>query len=247
MTAPDTRAHLLLFILFLIFMLVAAVLGRQGPTRAPADRRLDMHDHFSQVDLIQTAVVRGDLEAVWEPARWLSKHAMELEGTAVTEPLLHRVAETSARAAEASSLQEAAQAVATLTALCGACHVASGTQVAIPIEKPVAVGGIVGHMNDHMRAVAELQSGLIEPSETFWSNGVRTLDAAPLKRSKLPKDRLLSEAIVSVEAEVHQMAGRARAATTLEQRAAAFGDLLARCAECHGLHGRVWGPGLPEQ
>ncbi|MGE3840732.1 MAG: hypothetical protein AB7I50_04030 [Vicinamibacterales bacterium] len=247
MTAPDTRTHALLLILFFMFMFAAAVLGRQGPARAPADRRLDMHDHFSQVDLIQTAVIRGDLEAVWEPARWLSKHALAVEATALTEPLLHRVAQTSARAAEASSLHEAAQAVATLTALCGACHEASGTQVAIPIDKPVAVGGIVGHMNDHLRAVAELQSGLIEPSATFWAHGVRTLETAPLKRSKLPRDRLLSEAIVSAEADVHQLAGRARAATTLEQRAAVFGDLLARCADCHGLHGRVWGPGLPEQ
>lgn len=245
MTAPCRLSLALLFVL--LPATTGIVTARQSLVGTRADRRLIMHDHFSQVDVVQTAVIRGDLESVWEPARWLSKQTPSIPATPATQPYLDRVIQAASKAAEASTMHDAAQAAAALSALCGGCHKAAGAQVALPAERTVMIGGIVGHMQEHQIAMSDLQIGLVEPSETSWMRGARRMQTAPMKRSKFPSDRLLSEAILAVEVQVHQLANQAMSASSLEERAAVFGQLLAGCAECHGLHGRIWGPGLPEQ
>jgi mono/diheme cytochrome c family protein len=42
------------------------------------------------------------------------------------------------------------------------------------------------------------------------------------------------------------MAGKARTATDIGTKVAFYGEYIGGCAGCHGLHGKVWGPGLPK-
>jgi hypothetical protein len=39
---------------------------------------------------------------------------------------------------------------------------------------------------------------------------------------------------------VHGLATEAAAAQTTENRVRVFGTLLARCADCHSLHRKIW-------
>jgi mono/diheme cytochrome c family protein len=48
------------------------------------------------------------------------------------------------------------------------------------------------------------------------------------------------------EARVHELADRAAKASDRGARVAIYGEVIGSCASCHGLHGKVWGPGLPK-
>ena len=54
------------------------------------------------------------------------------------------------------------------------------------------------------------------------------------------KDALASEK------KVHAAADAAAKATDRAAKVTAYGDIVGSCATCHGLHGRVWGPGVPK-
>jgi hypothetical protein len=72
------------------------------------------------------------------------------------------------------------------------------------------------------------------------------LKGAPLKKEELPNDPKLTEEIKAYESQVHQIAERARKANDPKTRVAVYSEVIAGCAECHSLHGRAWGPGVPK-
>jgi mono/diheme cytochrome c family protein len=39
---------------------------------------------------------------------------------------------------------------------------------------------------------------------------------------------------------------KAKAAADIGTKVAFYGEYIGGCAGCHGLHGKVWGPGLPK-
>ena len=99
----------------------------------------------------------------------------------------------------------------------------------------------------HQRAVDLLEAGLIAPSDSRWNEGAGALKHAPLTRNQMPHDPALTNEIVAVEAQVHRLAEDAAKAKDAAGRGAIFGQLIGGCGQCHALHGRVWGPGVPKQ
>lgn len=145
--------------------------------------------------------------------------------------------------AASSSVTAAALATASMFATCGTCHRAVGTMPALPVPTRPAVGGAVGHMLEHQRALDQMLQGLVIPSTESWQQGARALATAPLHVSELPRDPKLTPAFTRVEGDVHRLAADAIAATGTEARSRIYGSLMGKCAECHGLHRRIWGPG----
>jgi cytochrome c553 len=68
------------------------------------------------------------------------------------------------------------------------------------------------------------------------------LKTAPLSRAELPRDPKLTREIASAESRVHQFAEAALSAEDPGARAKSYANILATCADCHGLHRTVWGP-----
>jgi hypothetical protein len=66
-----------------------------------------------------------------------------------------------------------------------------------------------------------------------------------LHARELPRDKKLTPELLRVEEAVHRIAEEAVAAETPESRTRVYSTLLARCADCHGLHNRIWGPKGP--
>ncbi len=75
--------------------------------------------------------------------------------------------------------------------------------------------------------------------------GAERLARAPLTGRTLPAETLLRPQILRAEREVHALAQSAAAAPNAPARAAAYGQLLATCAHCHGLHAKAGGPRTP--
>jgi cytochrome c553 len=56
----------------------------------------------------------------------------------------------------------------------------------------------------------------------------------------------IAQEAAAAEARVHELADRAIKAPDQSSRVAVYGSIIGTCASCHGLHGRIWGPGLPK-
>lgn len=142
----------------------------------------------------------------------------------------------------AEELEDVASATSSMLALCGDCHRAVGTMPAPAVPSSPVVGGAVGHMLAHKRAVDLMVLGLTVPSASLWREGAIALDAAPLRRRDLPKDPKLTREILATERLVHEMAERARQATDARSRVYVYSEVIQSCGTCHALHGNVWGP-----
>jgi cytochrome c553 len=205
-----------------------------------------MKQHFDQVEVVQNAVVRGDLDGVREPATWLAEHAADTSLPVKSTTQIAAMQAAAKRAAEAPDIKTAASATATMASTCGTCHRSNNVTPKMPDLPPIQGSGVSGHMLAHQRAVDYMYQGLAAPSDRLWVQGADMLKAAPLEKGSLPADAKLTEEIKAFEGKVHEIAERARRASEPKTRVLVYSEIISGCAECHGLHGKAWGPGLPK-
>jgi cytochrome c553 len=223
---------------------VASLRADQQQASLPSDpRRLnEMRHHFTQVTLVYEAVIRGDLAAVRAPATELSTLPTPAGLPLTAAPFVDAIRVAGRQAAVATTIQQAAAPAAAMLAQCGECHRAAGIFPAPSTRTYPDVGGLVGHMLEHQRAVDELLQGLLIPSESRWTQGAERLRTATLSRSELPNDPKLTPEVRQAEQAVHALADRAAAASTTKARADVYVELATTCARCHSLHQQIWGP-----
>jgi cytochrome c553 len=101
-------------------------------------------------------------------------------------------------------------------------------------------------MLEHQHAIEQMADGLIIPSAAQWKAGAEALKAVPLRASDLPKDPRLTRDVAAAEDRVHMLAEQAAGAEEASVRVNTYAQIISACAQCHGLHGRIWGPGLPK-
>lgn len=214
----------------------------QSVPSTPA-RLAEMRHHFADVMLVHEAVVRGDLPAVRPPALRVAAATMPPGMPATTATYLAEIRKAGQRAAEATTLAAAAEATVAMVTGCATCHQGVGV---FPVPSRPAghdLGGIVGHMVEHQRAVDDMLIGLMVPSAAGWRRGAERLRAAPLLPREFPGDPKLTKDIRKVDLRVHELADQAIEAETPGARANAYVALLGTCSPCHGLHSKIWGPG----
>ncbi len=243
-----TRGHLLIAFAVLLFSgsIGISLRAQTGPGTNPALVQ-HMREHFQRVGEVENAVIRGDLDAVREPATWLASHDSSIELGRASASQVATLKQAARKAADAKDIPAAAAATAQMIAACGDCHRAAGVVPAPPKPAtPPNVGGSVGHMLEHKVATDFMSEGLIIPSDSLWKQGATDLKEAPLRPAQLPRDQKLTPQIAAAEDHVHQLADRAAQAGEESTRVDVYGQLIATCAQCHGLHGRIWGPGIPK-
>jgi mono/diheme cytochrome c family protein len=221
----------------------SAATGQQ--IRSTPERLAQMQHHFSQVSLIHEAVIRGDLAALREPARQIAELERPREVPLSTVQHVSAMQLAAKRAADAPDLASAAAATASMLVSCGDCHRSAGTVPVPATPKRPSVGGLVGHMLEHQRAADEMLEGLFIPSTSQWNRGATRLRGAAVRPESLPRDAKLTPEIRQAEERVHQLADRALTTEGWRARAQIYGQMLTTCADCHGLHGLVWGPRRP--
>jgi cytochrome c553 len=232
-----------LLAIVLIVTSVSVWLGAQARPSNPVTAE-HMREHFARVHEVEAAVIRGDLESVKAPADWLASHDPSKELDKASASQVATMRDAARRAADARDLLSAANATAAMLAACGDCHRAAGARPAPVVPDVPPVGGTVGHMLQHQHAVDQLADGLIIPSADMWSRGAEELKASPLRASELPRDQKLTREIAAAEDRIHVLADQAAKATEEQARVTTYAQIIATCAQCHGLHGRVWGPGI---
>ncbi len=217
--------------------------AQQAPAGVP-NTPAHMVEHFTKVRDVEEAIIRGDLDAARAPAQWIADHQ---ETTGFPDGTERPVAEMKAAAksvASADNLGNAAVAAAHLVGACGTCHTAAKVSPKLPpIGEDPAGKGRGRHMLEHQHAVDLMYRGLIVPSSGDWSKGAQALTAAPLREKEMSD---ISKEATAAETRVHELAERAKNAAEKSTRVAIYGSVIGACADCHGLHGRVWGPGMPK-
>jgi cytochrome c553 len=230
-------------LLFSIVTLTSALLVAQARQSNPVTAE-HMREHFARVAEVEAAVIRGDLEAVKAPAEWLASHDPSKELDKASASQVSTMREAARKAADAKDINSAASATAAMLAACGDCHRAAGVVPAPATPSAAPVGGTVGHMLQHQRAVDQMAAGLFIPSPNAWSRGADALKESPLRSSQLPRDPKLTREIAAAEDRIHVLADQAAAASEAPARQASYAQIITTCAQCHGLHGRIWGPGV---
>jgi cytochrome c553 len=228
-----------------VFLLlgVAALQLRAAGDQKPAG----MKEHFDRVVTIQQAVIRGDLEDVREPAKWIADNQSNEGLPTPSHVLITNMRAVARRAAEAQTLQAAGTEAGALVATCGNCHAALATRPKLPpVPDPPVKTGTTSHMLEHQHAVDLMYQGIVGPSDQLWNKGATELKGAPLAKNDLPRDPALTNEVVAFEARTHQLAEKALATKDANGRAAIYGEIIGGCGACHGLHGRIWGPGVPK-
>ncbi len=195
---------------------------------------------------MRKAVIRGGLAEVRQAARRIDTEgetpgALPTEGGSSVEGFC-----AAARAiADAPDLDRAALGMARLAVACGDCHRSANIHSALRAGPSSGLGGGgVGHMLEHEQAADQLHSGLVEPSDPLWRRGAETLATAPLKKSQMPRDPKLTDAVFAAEKQAHEIADRAQRAATPCERVELYGRFRRVVRRVSRLHERMWGPGV---
>lgn len=245
------RSRLLTLSLLAVAVAAAACGGAQQPPAEQAAPAVDvsaaMHENLNRVTVMQEAVLRGDLEAAAEPATWIAEHQPTAGLPAGQESILADMKKQAAVVAGATDFKHAATATAMVVSYCGTCHKAAQYTPDIPEPvKPAADTGLKTYMIEHQWATELLYQGLVMPSEERWQKGLAAMAVTSLAEKDLPKDAALTKEILALGQNVNELAEKAKAASDLGMKVAYYGEYIGGCASCHGLHGKVWGPGLPK-
>ena len=206
-------------------------------------RLAEMRRHFADVLLVHEAVIRGDLPAVRVPASRVAAVAMPEGMPQTAAPFIAALRMAGRRAADATTIEAAAQATVAMATGCATCHRGMGVFPAPSPRSVPDIGGGLGHMLEHQRAADDMLIGLMVPSTADWRQGADRLRTAALLPRQFPKDPKLTRDIRTLDLRVHEMADQAIEAETPGERAGVYTAILGSCWRCHSLHSRIWGPG----
>lgn len=208
-----------------------------GDTRPYAQH---MSAHFEEAADIQAAIIRGDIDAVREPAKWLADHP-DVEGVPENwGPYVKDMRAEARLVGEARTFSAASQATASLIAICGTCHEALGARPRIPEMGALGVPpaeplGVVPHMLRHKWVADQMWMALVEPSDIAWQNAVEVLADSPLNAQDVSDAGEFAKDAGILTHQVHQIRTKARNAVDSDSRAEVYGAFLSTCATCHQI------------
>ena len=217
------------------YRLQAQDAGRYNPLRAAY-----MRAHFSQAMAMHDAIARGDLPQARVEATILSQRSPTVPMPTGAEAFQGALTHAARDAANATTIDDAAQAAATVLGICGQCHQAMRVRASVPGGTDVTVGGLVGHMLLHQHGSDALIEGLVAPSDAQWGEGVRTFASPKLESAEVPSR--FRGRMRDGESALAVLAGHAAQAQRTRDRAENYGRILATCGTCHHSVGGHAGP-----
>jgi len=206
-----------------------------------------MRGHFARATMARMALIRADMPAAKEAMAWLATHELGGALPAELKPRLGEMQTAAAAFKDAANLREAGVAFATTLSKCGSCHAAAGKGPTIAAEPMPDTPGLTGHMQRHHWATRRMWSGLVTASDEAFGHGVDALDEAPLDAAALSAVGDQVDKVGALDAHVHNLAKKMKAAETQPEKIEAYGHMLATCAVCHRLMGRGPAPVGPTE
>lgn len=218
----------------------AAPAAVDGTATRPAPQRSRMQAHFHELHEIETAILRGDLDAARVRAATVRLDVVDGESPA-WKPHLDRLRAAATAVSRAESLDDACRLQARLLGECAGCHEASQAKLSFAApEAPPDDASVTGRMARHRWAADRAWEGLVGLSARTWSAGLRVMAAAPMPGNDMSADPAQWERLTRYGQALQRSARRATSARTVAARTAAYGDLLTVCNGCHSKLESEW-------
>jgi cytochrome c556 len=194
-----------------------------------------MSRHADEAGALKSALVAGNLQSARPPAAWLNAHeAMDGLGGG-TEVFVATMRESAGAIVDATSLESAAVDLGRMGSACGACHLATETEITLEWDDyaPASMD-IQTHMARHTWAVDRLWEGLTGPSDEAWERGAEILKGDPLDREHTTAEAGRRYRAEAWDQLVHSLAAEAGDVGPTE-KGEFFGQVVSACNSCHSL------------
>lgn len=209
----------------LVLALVAGCTPASGNDDPPDTARVKYHmrQRFNDVRTIERMLVAGKLEEARTLAFMLARPLTSVPPRSE----LRDVVLAAGTLASARTIEEALRADVRVATACARCHTAMQklpvfrTPSSAPPDRPT----LQAQMARHQWAADRLWEGLVGASDEHWRAGLYVIATAhvPDKKNSMFARRLQELARTALD----------EPATTLDGRAARYGELLVTCAGCH--------------
>lgn len=211
--------------------------GTRTETFTPeADLAAHMQASFWQALRARDALIAGDLPLAQRAADGLARQDYEALVPAGWIHWTRRIQQYASELTMAPNLGAAAQELGRIALECGECHDVhqdGPKRTSTPPEPwrdPPET--LEARMLRHDVGAEQMWQGLAAPSEEAFRSGTITLTRAPFTPPERQGESIDEGLNARVE-EVRELARRARAATTYQERGRVYGELVTRCASCH--------------
>lgn len=218
----------------LVLPLLASTESKPVAADEPGTLIAHMHRHYELVTRIQSAVIRGDMAAIRQPARWLAVHPAPVDAPESWNGYIDRMRAAANEAGNATDLKTAALAASNMGAACGSCHAANDVSGLFPIlDEPGDEVDVMKHMMRHQWAADRMWEGLVGPSDEAWRQGTELLMEAALTPDDMHRDDDSKHSLRNLGRRVHGLASDASIKQSGAARAPIYAEFLASCAACH--------------
>lgn len=221
---------------FYVVLALRCLIANAAPVDATGPESLTghMHDHYQWATQIQSAIIRGDLAAIAEPAQKLAEHPVPAVMPPAWTPFIEAMRSAARAAGAAKNFTAAAAAASQIATACGNCHVANNISGIFQWSaEPDDELGNVAHMQRHQWAADRMWEGLVGPSDDAWYRGTKLLFEVPLSAQKLNVADDSGNSIREMAVRVHQLAANGSVEFEAAGKAAIYAEFLATCAACH--------------
>lgn len=213
----------------------------QGPRSAalilfsdPAAARYHMRMHFQDLRTVEQLLIAGRREEGLALAHLLARPSDDA-GLAAWQAQSRSVTDAALEVSRAPSVDEALRGVARVAVACAGCHIAARSlpRFAPPPALPRDGQTRATRMARHAWAADRLWEGVVGADDARWRRGLAVLDEAPMPSAVVTVAPGFAK---DLQARVHEQLDL-RAATAVEDRGVAYGEILVACAGCHAsLH-----------
>ena len=224
----------------------------ESATSRPADNDdiLPMHEHmqehFVRTDLMQKALVAGDLDRVRREATTLLKKPEPAGMPAAWTPFLLQLMEAASEVSGATRTEDLAAGVGRMGASCGACHQGLGISLNLRWPKPPreTIDPRI-RMARHQWATERLWDSLVSADDSGWYAAATVLREDPLLSEDLTAQERIDPHVQLLADRVQDMGQQAEKTVALSERIQLFGQIMSTCADCHHAVGK--GPRSPPE
>jgi hypothetical protein len=193
-----------------------------------------MEDHFGRSIALRDALIRGDLEAAAEPAKWMAEHETYASLPEAWKPHVQDMRNAGQLILDGADVGAKARAAGQMAAACGSCH--AGLKLGpkwTGESKDLDASGRSEHMQKHLMAAELMWRGLAGPSDEAWDAGLLALGEDALVPDSLADAESPGKDVADLATKAHDLAKKGADAKDPEARAELYGEFLSTCADCH--------------
>ncbi len=187
-----------------------------------------------RMDLMQKALIAGDLDRVRQEANWLLERPEPAGMPATWTPFVLELMDAAAAVKAASDPLRAAMGIARMGAACGRCHRAQGLKLGLTWDDPPRESMDPRiHMLRHQWATERFWDGLVSADDRGWQAGAHIFFEASLHSDEMTTGAKIDPHVQMLADRLHDFGQEAERATDVEARVALYAQLVGTCARCH--------------